>query len=94
MNDILVGILRDADDPLGTQLSRRGKRSLAQLGLVAGNPTPVRPIVEAHGLQLDQLEHDLAAQAPRGTGGDASRIRRLRSTGLPFGVRRDVRVDA
>jgi ATP-dependent Clp protease ATP-binding subunit ClpA len=61
IDDVLVGILRDAQDPVGTQLSRRGKRSLAQLGLVGGSPAPVRLIVEARGLKLDQLDRDLAA---------------------------------
>src|SRR5438876_1504523 len=56
IDDVLVGILRDAQDPVGTQLSRRGKRSLAQLGLVGGSPAPVRLIVEARGLKLDQLD--------------------------------------
>jgi ATP-dependent Clp protease ATP-binding subunit ClpA len=60
-DDVLVGILRDAQDPVGTQLSRRGKRSLVQLGLVAGSPAPVRLIVEARGLKVDQLHRDLAA---------------------------------
>ena len=64
IDDVLVGILRDAQDPVGTQLSRRGKRSLAQLGLVAGRPTPVRLIVEGRGLKLDQLDRDLAAHDP------------------------------
>jgi hypothetical protein len=65
-DDVLVGILRDAQDPVGTQLSRRGKRSLAQLGLVAGSPAPVRLIIEARGLKVDRLHRDLAAHGPSG----------------------------
>jgi ATP-dependent Clp protease ATP-binding subunit ClpA len=61
IDDVLVGILRDAQDPVGTQLSRRGKRSLLQLDLVPGSPAPVRLIVEARGLTLDQLDRELAA---------------------------------
>jgi len=61
IDDVLVGILRDAKDPLGTQLSRRGKRSLLQLDLVPGSPAPVRLIVEARGLKLEQLELELTA---------------------------------
>ncbi len=61
IDDIVVGILRDAKDPLGTQLSRRGKRSLPQLDLVPGSPAPVRLIVEARGLKLEQLERELTA---------------------------------
>jgi ATP-dependent Clp protease ATP-binding subunit ClpA len=67
IDDVLVGILRDAQDPVGTQLSRRGKRCLSQLGLVAGSPAPVRLIVEARGLKLDQLHRDLAAHDPSGS---------------------------
>lgn len=66
IDDVLVGILRDAQDPIGTQLSRRGKRSLAQLGLVAGSPPAVRLIVEERGLELDQLHRDLTAHDPSG----------------------------
>ena len=61
IDDVVVGILRDAKDPLGTQLSRRGKRSLLQLDLVPGSPAPVRLIVEARGLKLDQLDRQLTA---------------------------------
>ncbi len=61
IDDIVVGILGDAKDPLGTQLSRRGKRSLPQLDLVPGSPAPVRLIVEARGLKLEQLERELTA---------------------------------
>lgn len=67
IDDVLLGILRDAQDPVGTQLSRRGKRSLAQLGLVAGSPAPVRLIVEARGLKLDQLDRELAAHDHSGS---------------------------
>ena len=61
IDDVVVGILRDAKDPLGTQLSRRGKRSLLQLDFVPGSPAPVRLIVEARGLKLDQLDRQLTA---------------------------------
>ncbi len=53
--DVVVGILRDAKDLLDTQLSR-GKRSLLQLDLVPGSPAPVRLIVEARGLKLEQRQ--------------------------------------
>jgi ATP-dependent Clp protease ATP-binding subunit ClpA len=59
IDDVLVGILRDAQDPVGTQLSRRGKRSLLQLDLIPGSTPPVRLIVEARGLKLDQLDREL-----------------------------------
>lgn len=67
IDDVVVGILRDAKDPLCTQLSRRGKRSLLQLDLVPGSPAPVRLIVEARGLKLDQLHRALAAHNPSGS---------------------------
>ena len=66
IDDVVVGILRDAKDSLGTQLSRRGKRSLLQLGLVPGSPAPVRLIVEARGLKLDQLDRQLTAHDQSG----------------------------
>ena len=66
IDDVVVGILRDAKDPLGTQLSRRGKRSLLQLGLIPGSPAPVRLIVEARGLKLDQLDRQLTAHDQSG----------------------------
>jgi len=66
IDDIVVGILGDAKDPLGTQLSRRGKRSLPQLDLVPGSPAPVRLIVEARGLKLEQLEQELTAHDQSG----------------------------
>jgi ATP-dependent Clp protease ATP-binding subunit ClpA len=66
IDDVVVSILRDAKDPLGTQLSRRGKRSLLQLDLVPGSPAPVRLIVEARGLKLEQLERELTAHDQSG----------------------------
>lgn len=60
INDVLVGILRDAQDPVGTQLSRRGRRSLLQLGLTPGGAAPVRLIIEARGLNVNQLYRHLA----------------------------------
>ena len=66
IDDVLVGILRDAQDPLGTQLSRRGRRSLLQLDLAPGNPAPVRLIVEARGLKLEQLDSELTAHDQSG----------------------------
>jgi ATP-dependent Clp protease ATP-binding subunit ClpA len=66
IDDVVVGILLDAKDPLGTQLSRRGKRSLPQLDLVPGSPAPVRLIVEARGLKLEQLVRELTAHDQSG----------------------------
>jgi hypothetical protein len=66
IDDIVVGILRDAKDPLGMQLSRRGKRSLLQLDLVPGSPAPVRLIIEARGLNLEQLDRELTVDVQSG----------------------------
>lgn len=37
---LLYGVLRDAQDPLGTQLSRRSRSTLAALGWTPGRPRP------------------------------------------------------
>ena len=58
---LLYGVLRDARDPLGTQLSRRSRRQLAPLGFAAGRPSPVRFHLQARGIDLDQLAADLCA---------------------------------
>jgi hypothetical protein len=58
---LLYGVLQDARDPLGTQLSRRSRQQLAALGLVPGGPNPVRLQLEAHGMNLSQLATDLRA---------------------------------
>jgi hypothetical protein len=52
---LLYGVLRDARDPLGTQLSRRTRRTLDALGWSSGRANPVRLVVEARGLDLDAL---------------------------------------
>lgn len=56
---LLAGVLQDARDPLGTQLSRRSRRQLRPLGFTPGRPNPVRLQLEAHGLELDRLTADL-----------------------------------
>ena len=52
---LLFGVLHDARDPLGTQLSRRSRRRLAGLGWTAGRPNPLRLLLEARGVDLTQL---------------------------------------
>jgi len=56
---LLYGLLQDARDPLGTQLSRRSRRQLATLGFVPGRPNPVRLQLEARGMDLNRLVTDL-----------------------------------
>jgi ATP-dependent Clp protease ATP-binding subunit ClpA len=56
---LLYGVLEDARDPLGTQLSRRSRRQLAPLGFAVGRPSPVRLQLQARGIDLHQLATDL-----------------------------------
>lgn len=56
---LLYGVLHDARDPLGTQLSRRSRRQLATLGWSAGRPNPLRLVLEARGIDLTRLAADL-----------------------------------
>jgi len=58
---LLYGVLQDARDPLGTQLSRRSRRQLAPLGFAPGRPNPVRLQLQAHGIDLNPLTADLRA---------------------------------
>jgi len=56
---LLYGVLQDARDPLGTQLSRRSRRQLAPLGFEPGRPSPVRLQLQARGIDLQRLAADL-----------------------------------
>jgi ATP-dependent Clp protease ATP-binding subunit ClpA len=56
---LLHGALRDARDPLGTQLSRRSRRELGTLGWTAGRPNPVRLMLEARDIDLSRLAAEL-----------------------------------
>ena len=58
---LLYGVLMDARDPLGTQLSRHSRRQLACLGWTAGRPNPLRLLLEARGIELSRLGAELAA---------------------------------
>jgi len=58
---LLYGVLLDARDPLGTQLSRRSRRQLAPLGFAPGRPSPVRLQLQARGIDLQRLAADLYA---------------------------------
>ncbi len=52
---LLYGLLQDARDPLGTQLSRRSRRELAALGWTAGRPNPLRLLLEARSVNPTKL---------------------------------------
>lgn len=56
---LLYGVLEDARDPLGTQLSRRSRRELAGLGWSPGRPNPLRLLLEARGIDLTRLAAEL-----------------------------------
>jgi len=58
---LLYGVLLDARDPLGTQLSRRSRRQLAPLGFVPGRPNPVRLQLQARGIDPQRLAAELFA---------------------------------
>jgi ATP-dependent Clp protease ATP-binding subunit ClpA len=56
---LLYGVLHDARDPLGAQLSRRSRRQLAAFGWTSGRPNPLRLMLEARGINLTQLAAEL-----------------------------------
>lgn len=56
---LLHGVLRDARDPVGTQLARRSRRQLQALGFTPDKPNPVRLQLQAHGVDLTGLANDL-----------------------------------
>jgi Clp amino terminal domain, pathogenicity island component len=56
---LLYGVLHDARDPLGTNLSRRTRKQLAGLGWTAGRPNPLRLLLEARGIDLTRLATEL-----------------------------------
>jgi len=58
---LLLGVLRDAEDPAGTGLSRRARRGRAYLGLACEGPSPVRRLVERAGASLADLRADTLA---------------------------------
>jgi ATP-dependent Clp protease ATP-binding subunit ClpA len=62
---LLYGVLQDARDPLGTQLSRRSRRQLAELGWAAGRPNPLRLLLEARGIDLTRLATELGRSPGR-----------------------------
>jgi hypothetical protein len=56
---LLYAVLRVARDPLGSGLSRRGRREMARVGLRAGAPHPVRLLMTEHRIEIDRLSEDL-----------------------------------
>jgi len=58
---VLLGVLRDAQDPAGTGLSRRARRARAYLGLPQHGPSPVRLAIEAAGAGLVAMRAQVLA---------------------------------
>jgi ATP-dependent Clp protease ATP-binding subunit ClpA len=57
---LLYGVLQDARDPLGTQLSRRSRAELTMLGFTQGRHQPVRLILEARGITIATMLTEIA----------------------------------
>ena len=53
---LLLGLLRDASDPAGTDLHPNERREHAYLDLPLDGPHPVRLLIEARGVSLEALE--------------------------------------
>jgi Clp amino terminal domain, pathogenicity island component len=51
----LLALLRDAEDPVEVDLQPMDRRRRAMAGLPSRGPSPIRLLVESHGLTLDQL---------------------------------------
>lgn len=61
--DLLHGVLRDALDPVGTGLSRRGRKHLRQMGWTLVDPNPTAAILLTHGLDPARLLAELTVAA-------------------------------
>jgi ATP-dependent Clp protease ATP-binding subunit ClpA len=60
---LLLGVLRDAQDPAARpRLSRRARRVQAHLGLPRQGPSPVKLIIDASGSSPDALRAEVLAQ--------------------------------
>ncbi|MFI6291253.1 Clp protease N-terminal domain-containing protein [Nonomuraea sp. NPDC050790] len=58
---LLFGILGDALDPVGIQLSRRSRRQISRYGWRPGRPNPLRLLLEMHELDPRRLSAELCA---------------------------------
>jgi ATP-dependent Clp protease ATP-binding subunit ClpA len=56
---LLVGLLRDAEDPVGTDLYPSWRRQRVVLGLPDQGPHPIKLLVESRGLTLEALRSAL-----------------------------------
>jgi Clp amino terminal domain, pathogenicity island component len=63
---LLLGLLRDAEDPVETDLAPQDRRQRVVLGLPDRGPNPIRLLVEARGLTLGQLHAGVLEELDRG----------------------------
>jgi Clp amino terminal domain, pathogenicity island component len=73
---LLLGLLRDAEDPLGTDLYPEERRRNAYLGLPTSGTHPVRLLVEARGLTVEALKAAVLRELDRAADGGPGRLRR------------------
>jgi ATP-dependent Clp protease ATP-binding subunit ClpA len=59
---LLLGLLREAQDPIEADLYPQERRQRGLLGLPDHGPHPIRLLVEAHGLTLEDLRAALLSQ--------------------------------
>ena len=62
---LLLGLLRDAEDPVETDLPPQDRRQRAVLGLPDHGPNPIRLLVEARGLTLKALGSAVRSELDR-----------------------------
>jgi ATP-dependent Clp protease ATP-binding subunit ClpA len=62
---LLVGLLRDASDPAGTDLYPNERREHAYLGLPLRGPHPVRLLIEARGATVEALLETMRGELDR-----------------------------
>jgi ATP-dependent Clp protease ATP-binding subunit ClpA len=63
---LLLGLLRDAEDPVETDLAPQDRRQRVLLGLPDHGPSPIRLLVEGQGLTLAQLRTALLDELDQG----------------------------
>jgi Clp amino terminal domain, pathogenicity island component len=59
---LLLGLLRDAEDPVETDLAPQDRRQRVLLGLPDHGPHPIKLLVESRGLTLDRLRTALLSE--------------------------------
>ncbi len=62
---LLIGLLRDASDPAGTDLYPNERREHAYLGLPVRGPHPVRLLIEARGTTVEALLETVRSELDR-----------------------------